>query len=190
MHTLASCIQSNWQGESCQTATQVQPPHRDTGKVSVHSKLSLSKTNEKVRMVLALQEIGQITVCISLHVQVVRVPLSSPSSVTHTHCSSRVLENSLLVQTKELGQVQILYTTEYTGTLPQSLLPPPPSHPPSHTLPPQQLSQQRRVLERSASFPDGGNSETSRLRQVLLERQNELDQAQERVEKLQGEVER
>lgn len=51
-----------------------------------------------------------------------------------------------------------------------------------------QLAQQRRVLERGANFPDGDNSESGRLRQNLLTHQNELDQTEEKIEKLDKEI--
>ena len=54
----------------------------------------------------------------------------------------------------------------------------------------QSLSQQQRVLEKAATFPEGDNSEVSRLRQVLLQHQNDLDQSRERTEKLERELTR
>ncbi|KAL5481265.1 hypothetical protein EMCRGX_G021396 [Ephydatia muelleri] len=71
--------------------------------------------------------------------------------------SSRVAENSLFTQVKELGQ---------------------------------HLVQQKRLLDKSASFPEGDTTESSRLRQVLLQHKNQLDQTNETIEKLQLEEEK
>ena len=52
----------------------------------------------------------------------------------------------------------------------------------------QKLSKQKRVLDKAAAFPEGDNSETGRLRQNLLTHQNELDQTEERIGKLEHEI--
>lgn len=51
-----------------------------------------------------------------------------------------------------------------------------------------QLSQQNKVLERGRSFPEADNSESGRLRQNLLTHQNQLDQSNEKIEKLETEL--
>ena len=51
-----------------------------------------------------------------------------------------------------------------------------------------QLAQQRRVLDKAASFPDGDTSETGRLRQILLTHQNEIDMSGERTGKLEQQI--
>ena len=52
----------------------------------------------------------------------------------------------------------------------------------------QHLVQQKRLLDKSASFPEGDTTESSRLRQVLLQHKNQLDQTNETIEKLQSEI--
>ena len=51
-----------------------------------------------------------------------------------------------------------------------------------------QLAQQRRVLDKAASFPDGDTSESGRLRQILLTHQNEIDMSGERTGKLEQQI--
>ena len=51
-----------------------------------------------------------------------------------------------------------------------------------------QLAQQRRVLDKAASFPDGDTSESGRLRQILLTHQNEIDMSGERTGKLDQQI--
>ena len=51
-----------------------------------------------------------------------------------------------------------------------------------------QLAQQRRVLDKAASFPDGDTSESGRLRQVLLTHQNETDMSGQRTAKLDHQI--
>lgn len=61
---------------------------------------------------------------------------------------------------------------------------------PSHFTPPQNLTQQQRVLEKGGRFPDGDSSEPTRLRQLFLQHQNQLDQSHQRLAKLQAQVDR
>ena len=51
-----------------------------------------------------------------------------------------------------------------------------------------QLTQQRRVLDKAASFPDGDSSESGRLRQILLSHQNDIDLSEERTVKLDQQI--
>ena len=51
-----------------------------------------------------------------------------------------------------------------------------------------QQAQQRRVLDKAASFPDGDSSEGGRLRQILLTHQNEIDMSGERTGKLEQQI--
>ena len=51
-----------------------------------------------------------------------------------------------------------------------------------------QLGQQRKILERGANFPDADNSQNGRLRQNLLTKQNELDQTNHTLKKLENEI--
>lgn len=49
---------------------------------------------------------------------------------------------------------------------------------------PQMLTQQQRVLERGAAFPEGDSGEPARLRQILLAYSNQLEQSVQRQETL------
>ena len=51
-----------------------------------------------------------------------------------------------------------------------------------------QLGHQRKVLERGDNFPDTDNSENGRLRQNLLTKQNEFDQTEDTLKKLENEI--
>lgn len=52
-----------------------------------------------------------------------------------------------------------------------------------------ELERQRLELERADNFPDGSNTEVSKMRQQLLKYNNELKQAQERQYQLEYQIE-
>ena len=52
----------------------------------------------------------------------------------------------------------------------------------------QQVAKDQAVLEKAEGFPESDSSETTRLRQILLQQQNELMQTEERVGKLEREI--
>ena len=45
------------------------------------------------------------------------------------------------------------------------------------------------ILEKAEGFPEADSSEASRLRQIILQHENELKQSEERVSKLHKEIE-
>ena len=89
--------------------------------------------------------------------------------------SSRAAENALLMRSRDLQQVCALVQPVLSLYVCMSVSR-------------QQLARDHAVLEKVEGFPESDSSETIRLRQILLQQKNELMQTEERVEKLNKEI--